>query len=694
MLESTVAQGKSQEMSSKLVDHDTPANLTADLPTAPQTAAYDPLLEYDNSAQNKDSLRVARSGKACQRLLLLLFIITIVMGGLGATTLALAFKYRDAAADGTWYLTGLEGTVFLLLGSLSVLFGAVLLLAVRELSIHVPSWKLLEKKSSGNSRRRPEQGNPGSSQHDFLQCSGTRIHPKSLIAFGILILVVLAGTIWLHFSIKISDILDKQSAIDPSRSLGRAISPDCSQAATTDSSFEVSLNQRFCASRMDIVMNDTEAYQTAAGTSSSNSLLTIPNAYQGMDIAVLADPAASSRGTFIASTLGISTACSPRYQPCHANVTDRTYTCSEPPFSGKITQPLTMSEPNAQTGSSSTTFDAAFLLKGSDGAFKYRNIPDSFSVSPDGSALLSILSCRTTALEVTYFSGSGARAAISMKPVSQQTSNLILSPIFPSQVNGYDAFGWDLIVSGMANSASTGLTQKPQALAISFANAFSHIAIASAVGITTPSSSTAAGSRSVTLLPVAPILMIVAADFAFAILGMVLGITAVVLVLRGNRVDKARRGSVTHPRPQTSNSMSTAVSTEEYALEDMKTKERGLAAQNLDQNRGGRDDDVGKMPIGTCNFLQRGKDRIGVHESKASGKATISTKKQLNIAARRKEILITAANMSDHDMNQTRRPRGSYARAASGSSKVRKDVSALLPPSALCEKAAVGALGV
>lgn len=496
-----------------------------------------------NTAGNKSTKR-QQDKMPFLRPLLLAVAIFLVMAGLAATILALATSFKTAISGGTWYLSGVKGSLFLLLGSLSTLSGCILTLAVRDLSLYMSAWRTVQWQD-GRARRRSIPNNSSQFLRD-KKILTLKPHPSLLVVMmpvscGVLIAIVLAGLIWLHISIKVNNITGPRSGNQQSRLLGRALSSECSQAAPTRDSFQLTFNSNFCWSRQDLVMNDTEGRQTAAGTSSSNAVLTIPKAYHGSDVAVLADPDATSGKTFTANTLGISTTCSPRYQPCQANVDDGSFNCSEPPFSGMITQPLALSATTAY--SSGTSFDAAILLRGRNGAYKFQNAPKSLSVSQDGKTVLSILSCRTTALQVTCFSQGGALTAPSIRSADERTSKLLLSPLFAAQVSGYDAFGWDIIVSDVTKAAAAvaGSPQNPQSLANSVAIAFSPIAIASAAGVMEPSSSKAGGSSSTTLLPIAPTLIIVVADLVYALMGLLLGIFATVKLLRDDRIKDAYR---------------------------------------------------------------------------------------------------------------------------------------------------------
>lgn len=491
-----------------------------------------------------------------------------------ASILALIFSFKTDSDDEYYYLSGIQGSLFLLLTSLSVLASYIIQKPLNNLLLLHQAWLVarhtdsLRPSNTSTSLNGIKDGDEGV----FAQCDLIALLngkpelfkralktsnrnddciPFTSIVFatlfwlllGFLFALTLVDDIWLHITSQIDNINSGQefSTSRTSSDPGDALRSSCTELAPWPGGWQVTLGNNFCQNRFDIAQNDTEAAATLSGTSLSNRILLVPHDFKETDIAVLADATSVTVGAYAANCYGVSTTCQPLSEGCNFDNTSGKYNCTSPPFAGYATQQLAFSTPSLSNGE--TFFSVAAILSGTDGLFNDRLTTTASAISSRRDKIFIALNCSSQVLEVKHTARTGSPRTQTVKQSDDQTQWLILAPVFPGQVSGYDSFGSSQMISATVDAVIDDSVSNPQDLANAFATAFSQAAIASSAGILVPaasgqSTSGSAVSGSTTLLPKAPIVMIIALNFVYIALSGILGTSAAILSHRDKCVNQ------------------------------------------------------------------------------------------------------------------------------------------------------------
>lgn len=482
--------------------------------------------------------------------------LTLLPGAVAVTILVLVLLSNAGSANGKYFLT-FNGAILLLLSSLALWACIIAIFAIEKLWMYIPASKALSWKMSSSMIERqllPHfdrklisalHGDPRAFHAAYTKAKHDGIG-EGLLLFGLVALFLLAllvcvatgGGLWLHAATQISTI--QPSSGTPYGLPGRKIDPTCLKKSDVPSSFQVQLNHSFCQpeSRMDLVFNTSDAWQTAADVSQSNQVLTVPSKYG--DLSVLAGFTSGTR-VFVADSYGVGASCSLSTTPCTVDAAERSYNCPDKTFSRVLNQPIFLSYP--KISGSSFNFEAAVLVIGSQGTFsnpEHKTGSTAVNVSKDGRGLLAVMGCTASAYKVSYFFNSGIIMARSVDHASSEIASLILNPMFPGQINGFDVFGTDLLFSATQATALVGKSLDD--IVSTFANTFRRVAIASSTGVMQESGTSPAGSKTqnLTILPIAALWLVLAVCFFLSTLGLVLGIVAAVLSFKDPRVKEAK----------------------------------------------------------------------------------------------------------------------------------------------------------
>ncbi|OCK85440.1 hypothetical protein K432DRAFT_388667 [Lepidopterella palustris CBS 459.81] len=354
------------------------------------------------------------------------------------------------------------------------------------------------------------------------------VHPqiKAAVALGSILLLsclqIVASDIWLHTSISVVKLQAPVTGTHLANFWGRALVQDCDQSlyAQNLSSLHPDLDFHQCASRLGILSEKDEAYQTATNSSAMDRVVLSKGS------ALLIDTRAPPNASFVASTFGVTTACTPIEHFCEIDANSSSFTCPKHSFAGNFTKTIVLAlADDPSVPFSAIPFLVAANLTRREGMMKRFSNDLSGAVRRQKSPLLTVFECVTQVNAWKYIHYDGTTQGQTFTPIAPANAALVLSPMFPGMIQGYNGFGLDILTDYLA--AASGTATSLEQLADSLASIFSQTTMASASGITRPiPNDSDLSTQTLTTIPKLAVWLLVSANISYAFLALLLTIGA------------------------------------------------------------------------------------------------------------------------------------------------------------------------
>lgn len=384
------------------------------------------------------------------------------------------------------------------------------------------------------------------------------------------ILILLSDT-WLHLTTTTVILQETQQTEGNLRAFSRALSPACQQSHFSPDELDLSetctVNMPTPIDQFGGLVSPDKAYKTLFDISNETQVLSTEA--NGRLYSFYAPATIPQNTSYRASTIAMSTECAPITQACNLRTeisnlsplgsalgqsTSLPYKCTS-----DLTGDLIGGAP-ANSFYISPETDRFFLeyFNSSDLLHSYNpggdlsmahssdreiktyftdNVPAYFVI---GAALAAnpnimssqhiveyagmatfLLKCSARVMNITYSFSDGAASDVAAVPAGEETIRAVTNPFLISQVHA-----WDVILSGLRKA---GLQYSMEDLAASFAETYSHAMMSLGVNavVSAPALRESTSSeRQITRMPKAPFFTLLALNFLYAVVGLVLAAVA------------------------------------------------------------------------------------------------------------------------------------------------------------------------